>query len=121
MALSIEEVKKQQAIVLAKEIERTEAALKQMKEQLKAYVEEHGPLNTGECTWDFYPRCEWKFEPDKLKKMMQDAFIELGINPFEYLKPNTTSLKKLKWGDDKLAQYGKRVETGKVFDSRKNK
>ncbi|CAI8948795.1 PaREP8 [Brevibacillus sp. IT-7CA2] len=121
MALSIQELEYQQAVALAKEITRTEAALKQMKEQLKEYVEKNGALNTGEVTFDFYARTSWQFDPEKLKKMMQDFFIETGANPFEYLKPDATALKKLKWNDEKLAQYGNRVEIGKTFDSRKSK
>ncbi|WP_126429963.1 hypothetical protein [Brevibacillus marinus] len=121
MALPFEQVEYQQMVELAKEISRTEAALKQMKEKLKSYVEKHGPLNTGEVTWDFYSRTSWDFAPDQLKKMMQDLVIETGANPFEYLKPDTAALKKLKWTEEKLSQYGARVEVGKTFDSRKNK
>lgn len=121
MALPFEQAEYQQMVELAKEITRTEAALKQMKEQLKDYVEKHGPLNTGEETWDFYPRTTWEFTTDKLKEMMKHFFIETGEDPFSYMKPDTTALKKLKWGEEKLSQYGNRVEIGKRFDSRKNK
>ncbi|WP_139490048.1 hypothetical protein [Brevibacillus dissolubilis] len=122
MAVAIQELKKKQAEQLAKEIWRAEAALKQMKEQMKAYVRELGPIEVDSHVWDFYPRTEWQFTPDNLHQLAMDAFLEVGVTPWAILKPSTSDLKKLtNWSEDKLALYGEKVETSKVFDGRKKK
>lgn len=107
----------QEAIELAKEIERTESALKQMKETLKKYVEQNGEINAGDKIWGFSEYISWKFEAEQLRKLAEGIVLD-GKNPWEYLSISSTSVKRLGWDENILMKYGnKRVS--KRFVSRK--
>lgn len=106
-----------EAIEIAEEIERLEAVLKAKKEQLKAFVNQFGPLEVGGKVWDYYPSISWEFTPEKIKEMAREIAIE-GDNPWKYLDISASSLKKLGWGEDALSRYGKKKEILR-FGSRK--
>lgn len=109
----------QEAVELAKEIERTESALKLMKAELKKYVEENGEVNTGDKIWGFSESVSWKFSPEGLKKVFENIFLD-GKDPWKYLNISASNLKKLGWSEEVLSRYGeKRVST--PFKSRKAK
>lgn len=120
MATSIvEEIETlEEAVKLANEIERAEAAVKQMKEQLKAFVKENGDVETIDKVWGFSSSVSWKFEGDALKQLSQDIVLE-GHNPWDMLTLPKDSLNKLGWGEDVLSQYGTKKETNR-FSSRKS-
>lgn len=107
----------EQAVKLANEIERAEAALKSMKDALKSFVDKYGPVETTDKVWGYYSSVSWNFEPEKLKDMAQAIVLE-GLNPWEMLTFPATSIKKLGWEDSVLAQYGTKKETRR-FTSRK--
>lgn len=109
----------EEAIKLANEINRLEAALKQMKNELKKYVQEHGAVDTGEEIWDFYESVSWKFDKDGLKEVARNIALE-GMDPWELMNVTKTNLNKLGWDDDFLSKLGKKRVT-KRFTSRKNK
>ena len=107
----------EKAVQLANEIERLEAVLKSMKAQLKAYVDENGPVETDDTVWGYTTSVSWSFEPDQLKELAQFIVLE-GENPWKYLSISSTSLKKLGWDENILSRYGIKRET-KRFVSRK--
>lgn len=103
----------EQAIQLANEIERVEAALKAMKDQLKVFVDSLGKkgtkfVETGDKKWGYFTSDTWKFTPESLKAMAMDMVIE-GINPWEVLSLDSKGRNKLGWKDDVLAKYGKKT------------
>lgn len=107
----------EQAIELAGEIEWTEAAVKEMKNQLKDYVKQYGELETSEKIWEMSSSISWKIDAGTLREMSQDIVLE-GFNPWELLSLPKSSLDKLNWDEDVLAQYGTKKETQR-FTSRK--
>lgn len=113
----IEKLTEEKAIELALEIERTEAALKQMKVNLKAYVDDNGTLQAGDKVWGYNSSTSWQFGADSLKELAVAITAE-GKNAWEFLSLPATSIKKLGWEENSLSQYGTLKET-KRFDSRK--
>lgn len=71
----------EEAVQLANEIERLETILKTMKEQLKAYVDQNGPVETQDKIWDYAVSASWKFEAESLKELAQSIAVE-GENPW---------------------------------------
>lgn len=118
MAVVLKNVLSQEeAVKLALEIERHEAAIKQMKDRLKEYVSANGRLTAGDKTWDFYPVESWKFEPVKLKELAMGIAMD-GKDPWEYLSLSASALKSLGMTDAELSEYGTKKVT-KRFESRK--
>lgn len=117
MTTTIQTLTEDQAIQLALEIERVEAALKQMKANLKAYVDEQGPLQAGDKVWGYSSTTSWVFGADSLKELAVAITAE-GKNAWEFLNLPAASIKKLGWEDAALSQYGTLKES-KRFDSRK--
>ncbi|MDM5277153.1 hypothetical protein QUF95_07155 [Paenibacillus silvae] len=107
----------EEATQIALEIERTEAALKQMKERLKTYVDEHGALQAADKVWEYSNTRSWSFKPDGLRELAVAITAE-GKNAWDYLSLSSTALKKLGWEDVSLSGYGTLKET-KRFASRK--
>lgn len=117
---NIQEVQtEEQAIDLANEINRYEAALKSMKSHLKAYVSEHGAVNTGEEIWDFYESISWNFDADGLKEIARNIGLE-GENPWEVMTIRKPKLDKLGWEESFIESMGKK-KVIKRFTSRKSK
>ncbi|KLU62324.1 hypothetical protein CEB3_c13680 [Peptococcaceae bacterium CEB3] len=108
----------QEAIQIANEIERYEAAVKQMKDMLKAFVEQNGPVDTGEKIWDFSESESWAFTPEKLKELCTEILLE-GNNPWEFLDLGSRAIQKLNLTKQTLSQYGT-AKTSKRFASRKS-
>lgn len=109
-SIMMEEIEKIQsmedAIDLANEIERTEAAVRQMKQQLRAFSKNNGPIETDDLVWDLYPSVVWRFSPDSLKAMSEFIAIE-GENPWNYLTIPAGNLRKLGWSEETLSEFGK--------------
>lgn len=107
----------EQAVQLANEIERLEAVLKSMREELKYFVDKNGAVETSDKVWDYSNSISWSFGSEQLKTMSQDMVLE-GINAWDILSISSTGLKKLDWDDNILAKYGKKKAT-KRFSSHK--
>ncbi|ALP37998.1 hypothetical protein ASL14_19200 [Paenibacillus sp. IHB B 3084] len=107
----------EEAIQMALEIERTEAALKQMKEKLKAYVDDYGALQAADKVWEYSNTKSWSFKADGLRELAVAITAE-GKNAWDYLSLSSTALKKLGWEEVSLSGYGTLKET-KRFASRK--
>ncbi|QKY69349.1 hypothetical protein [Lentibacillus sp. CBA3610] len=108
----------EEAVQLANEINRLEAALKQMKDDLKTYVKTHGRVDTGDEVWDFYQSVSWKFDRNHLKELAGEMAME-GIDPWEMLTISKATLNKLGWEEQRLSQLGTKKVTQR-FTSRKN-
>ncbi|HZK53000.1 MAG TPA: hypothetical protein VFC84_02170 [Desulfosporosinus sp.] len=109
----------QEAITIGNEIERYECAIKQIKDALKAFVEETGlPVDTGEKVWDFSSSESWSFSAENLKALASEILL-LGFNPWEYLDLGSRAIAKLNLTQDVLVQYGK-AKTTTRFASKKS-
>jgi hypothetical protein len=106
-----------EAVAMANEIVRIEAVAKELKNQLKDYVEKYGPVETNDQIWCFNESVSWNFPGDKLKEIMTMIALD-GFNPWELVNLSKRSLDKLGWSDDILKQYGERKVT-KRFASKK--
>lgn len=93
------------AIALAQELERYEAAVKLIKDKLKSFVTLNGPVEANGKVWDYQPSSSWNFTPENLK-VLSGLIAFDGKNPFEYLTLSSTAIKKLKWSDEVLSMYG---------------
>jgi hypothetical protein len=106
MAVDLKNVLTQEeAVKIALEIERYEAALKQMKDRLKEYVNANGSLTAGDKVWDFFPTETWEFEAAKLKELAVGIAMD-GKDPWEYLSISAAALKALGMTEAELNQYG---------------
>lgn len=106
-----------EAIKLANEVERIEAVLKIMKDQMKAYVQKNGPIETDSVIWDFNESVSYSFNPDQMKNIAENIVLE-GENPWALLSISSSNLKKLGWSDSFINQLGQKKIT-KRFISRK--
>src|SRR5699024_1489322 len=108
----------EEAVELAEEIERANAAVSQMRAQLKAFYEKNGPIETSDKVWGDYPSVKWEFEPDALKNLCTEELVVEGFNPWDYLELPKKSINKLKLEERVLEQFGTKKETNN-FSSRK--
>lgn len=106
-----------EAVKLANEIERIEAAAKLMKADLRKFVEQQGPVETADTIWDINEAVSYRFDAAQLKDVAQHIALG-GNNPWDYLGINSTNLKKLGWDEAFLANLGTKTVT-KRFASRK--
>ena len=106
-----------QAIELGREIERVESALKAMKAELKAFVDNNGPVDTGDVIWDYTISASWQFDEKGMKEVAQNMVLE-GVNPWKMLNITASNLKKMGWDDAVIAKMGEKKETRR-FASRK--
>lgn len=97
---------------VANEIAQLEATLKQMKEGLKAFVDQHGMVQASGVQWGYSESISWKIEAEHMKEFMQWVALE-GFNPFEMMSVSATSLKKLAWSEETL----QRIATKKLTKS----
>ncbi|WP_233475974.1 hypothetical protein [Paenibacillus sonchi] len=107
----------EEAMKVAAEVERLEAAVKQMKADLKTYVDQNGPLQAGDKIWNYSTTVSWDFDPQRLRELALNITVE-GLNPWELLTLPAASIKKLGWDEAALLQYGNKKES-KRFDSKK--
>lgn len=113
--ISTDQMNLEDAVALAQQLERYEQAVKLMKEKLKAYVELNGPVQANGKVWDFfYSSSSWEFEPDRLRTLAGMIAVD-GHNPFEFLSLSSSALKKLKFSDELLSQYGSKKQGNKSF------
>jgi hypothetical protein len=112
----VDQMTLEDAVEIAQTIERYEAAISQLKDKLKAYVELNGPVKANGKVWDFFYSTSWEFAPDRLKAMAGMMVID-GFNPFELFTLSSSAIKKLGWSEEILLQYGKKVQKSKSFRS----
>ncbi|MGG0656444.1 hypothetical protein [Rummeliibacillus pycnus] len=105
------------AIEMANEISRLEAASKLIKDNLKKYVKEHGPVETSIEKWGFYPSISWSFNKDMTQEIARNLVLE-GVDPWSLITFQAKDLKALGWEDSSLEQFGNKKVTER-FSSRK--
>jgi hypothetical protein len=118
MRMTIGEIKTmQEAIELAAEIERMDAALKLLKSELKGFVDRNGAIETDDKVWNYTTAVSWDFGEQGLKDMAESIALE-GLNPWELMTLSPASIKKLGWSEEVLLNFGQKKETQR-FSSRK--
>ncbi len=101
------------AIKLANEINRMDAALKQKKELLKSFVQANGKVvETDKEIWGFNPTVSWSFNAESLKRFCEGLVVD-GINPWNHLSISAAELKKLGYGEQALKRYATRKDSRK--------
>ncbi|RKJ13241.1 hypothetical protein D7X33_48795, partial [Butyricicoccus sp. 1XD8-22] len=110
---------KDEAVQLAKELERVDSARKQLNDQLKEYVKHNGAIDTGEKIWSFHDTIKWEFTADQLRKLAENIVLD-GKNPWELLNITNANLKKLDWTDEAISQFGTK-KIGQNFKGVKSK
>ncbi len=108
------QVTREEMVQKALEVERLEAALKQMKAEMKEWVDANGPLHAGDKVWDYQTSVSWEFSSVNMKEVCQLIALE-AKNPWEFLSLPAAAIKKLEWDEKTLIQYGKRKETRKFW------
>lgn len=107
----------EEAIRVANEVERLEAVIKVMKDQMKAYVDKNGPIETDSVVWDYNESASFSFTADQLKRVAENIVLE-GKNPWELMSISASNLKKLGWEESFVEALGTK-KTTKRFNSRK--
>ncbi len=92
---------------VAAEVIRLEAALADMKDNLKAWAKENGGISVGDSTFDFVPSVSWNIGAGKLYELCAELH-DAGIDAFEYLTLTASNLKKIGIDEEKLTNYGKK-------------
>lgn len=110
----VAEFTEEDAIALSQELERYEAAVKLMKEKLKAYVLLNGPVEANGKVWDFQPSSSWSFNAEQLKVLAGMIAFEQK-DPYEFLTLSSNAIKKLKWSDEILSMYGTKEAKNSSF------
>lgn len=105
------------AIKLANEINRLEAVIKKMKDDLKAFVQTNGSFETESEVWGYSEAISYTFNGEQLKAVAENLVLE-GHNPWELLSISATNLKKTGWTESVLESLGQKKIT-KRFGSKK--
>lgn len=101
------------AMKLATEVIRLEAALDNMKGKLKEWVKNNDDVTIGDSAFAFVPSVSWNIAAEKLYDLCSELH-DNGIDVFQYLTLTAANLKKIGVTDDTLAVYGKK-KTTKTF------
>lgn len=100
-----EEINEEEAIALAEEIERIESARQQLREKLRAYIEEYGQVQTKDKVWNVWENESWRANPKSLAQLA-DYIQHIGENPWDYLSITPANLRKLELEDQILKKIG---------------
>lgn len=93
------------AVEVASEVFRLETALDLLKEKLKVYVKNNGPVRVGKREFALVPNRYWSFSGDGLKKAF-DKMKSNGVDPFGVLSLTAKGLKKLNWTEKDIKALG---------------
>lgn len=107
----------EEAVRIANEVERLEAVIKVLKDQMKVYVDQNGPIETDTVVWDYNVSNSFSFDAEGLKRVAENIVLE-GKNPWELMSISAANLKKLGWEDSYIETLGKKKQTIR-FNSRK--
>lgn len=107
----------EQAIRAANELERLQAMVDHLKEELKKFVETNGSFSTDTKTYYIQETVTYKFPQENIYKIAQALTIE-GKNAWDYLSITGSTLQKAGWDETAILQFGdKRIS--KTFKSKK--
>lgn len=94
-----------EAEYLAGEIFRLEQALSLMKDSLKTYVKNCGPVSVGKRQFAFSPSVWWKWNKNAITSAI-DKIVALKRDPNEYLSIGSYHLKRLGWTEAEIKALG---------------
>lgn len=101
----VSEITEDEAVAMAKELERLETVVRQLKTKLSEYVAEKGAIEVEDGIWDFGTNVRIKYTPKALESLA--LYIQhIGENPFNVFSLTRTNLKKLDIPTNSLAQLG---------------
>ena len=103
-----------EALRVAQELFKLEAAISSLKENLKAWVKTHGPVRVDDKEYKFAPSKYWKWPAQSLHRAVEEMEKE-GIDPFTVLSLTSTGLKKLKWDEEKIESLGANLRETQNF------
>lgn len=113
-----EKISEEEAILIAKELERLNSVVNQLKDKLKTYVAEHGAVKTEDNEWNIFPYERFAFSSKAIMNLVE--YLQyLGKDPFDYLSVNNRELKKLNLKERELIQLGGEKKVTNRFDKRK--
>ncbi|RJX22309.1 MAG: hypothetical protein C4575_01735 [Desulforudis sp.] len=95
----------EEAETVARDILRLEGALDILKERLRAYVENNGPVVVDDKEFKLAPSKYWKWPQGALAQAVARMEQE-GIDPLTVLSLTSTGLKKLRWDEEKCRELG---------------
>lgn len=95
----------EEAETVAREILRLEGALDALKENLRVYVQNNGPVVVDDKEFRLSPSKYWKWPQGALAQAVARMEQE-GIDPLTVLSLTATGLKKLGWEEDKCKSLG---------------
>lgn len=110
-------LKREEAVNLANEINRLEAITKKMKDDLKSFVEQNGPVETQTEVWGYTEAVSYSFNGVQLKTVAENLVLD-GHNPWELLSISASNLKKTGWNESYLETLGQKKITRR-FGSKK--
>lgn len=113
-----DQITEEEAILIAKELERLNSVVNQLKDKLKGYVTEHGSVKTDDNEWNIFPYERFAFDSKAILNLTE--YLQyLGKDPFDYLSVNNRELKKLNLKERELIQLGGEKKVTNRFDKRK--
>jgi effector-binding domain-containing protein len=119
-AVTTPELTEEQAIKISREILHLEATLKEMKEQLKKYVQENGELIADDTIWKFQNAESWDFaDSNRTKEFLKSLVIDgFTADPYSVVTINKSKIKKLGVDDTYLEKFAIK-KVSKRFVNRK--
>lgn len=115
-----EKLTKEEAIILAEEIERIEGVEKQLKTKLKEYVSEHGAVYTNDNEWNNFEYERIAFDSKAILNLIE--YLQyIGKDPFEFLTVDKRQLNKLGLEQEILVKLGADFKTSTQFKKKKIK
>jgi hypothetical protein len=95
----------EEAEAVARNILRLEGALDILKERLRVFVENNGPVVVDDKEFKLSPSRYWKWPQEALSQAVAQMQKE-GIDPLTVLSLTSAGLKKLKWNEEKCRELG---------------
>lgn len=113
-----EKISEEEAMLIAKEIERIEGVERQLKNKLKEYVSVYGAVYTDDNEWNNFEYERIAFDSKAILNLTE--YLQyLGKDPFDYLSVNNRELKKLNLKERELLQLGGEKKVTNRFNKRK--
>ena len=107
----------EQAIRAANELERLQAMVDHLKEELKKFVERNGSFSTDTKTYYIQETVTYKIPQENIYNVAE-ALASEGKNPWEYLSITGSTLQKAGWDETAILEFAnKRIS--KTFKSKK--
>lgn len=115
-----EKISEEEAILIAKEIERIEGVERQLKNKLKEYVSVYGAVYTDDNEWNNFEYERIAFDSKAVFNLVE--YLQyLGKDPFEFLTVDKRQLNKLGLEQEILVKLGADFKTSTQFRKKKIK